>query len=223
MKIGLIAAMQEELKPFLRLKKRDIILTSCGIGKVNAAAKTQYFIDRFSPDMILVTGVAGAANPNLKIGDLIIADEVVQWDVDGTAFSGHQKGQILFSDWCFFKTGSKLISLFKKAFAKTQLKSFRRHKPLLVIGRIATGDTFVANKNKIKQIYKEFKCQAVDMESGSIAQVCTINKVSFAIVKSISDKANSSAEIDFEKFLKTASQNSFNLVKNFLSSLDEKI
>lgn len=221
-KIGLIAAMEEELKPFLRLKKRNIFLISCGVGKVNAAAKSQYLVDKFSPDMVLITGVAGAVDSNLKIGDIIIADELVQWDVDGTVF-GLRKGQIPFTDWCFFKTSRRLTSFLKKAFIKTSFKSFEQHKPSLIVGRIATGDTFVADKYKKKEIFEEFNCQAVDMESGAVAQVCTLNKVPFAVVKSISDKADYSAKIDFEKFLKLASENNFKLIKNFLGQLGEKI
>lgn len=221
-KIGIIAAMEEELKPFLRLKKREISLIPCGVGKVNAAAKTQYLVDKFSPDMILMTGVAGAADLSLKIGDIIIADELVQWDVDVSVF-GCRKGQILFTDWCFFKTSKKLINLLRKAFVETSFRRFKRHKPLMIIGRIATGDTFVADKYMKKKIFKEFNCRAVDMESGAVAQVCALNKVPFVVVKSISDKADGSAKIDFENFLKIASENSFKLLKNFLVQLGEKI
>ncbi len=218
MKIVIIAALKEELESFLRLKDKKIKLVTCGVGKVNAAAKTQEVIDQFSPDLVMMTGVAGAANPKLKIGDFIIADEVFQWDVDATAF-GYEKGRILFTDMLFLKTNKKSNSLLLQAFNLTHFRDFKKHKPLVFKGRIGTGDTFIGNRKKVKAIFKEFKCQAIDMESGSVAQVCKINQIPFIVVKSISDKADSSAEIDFNKFVKLASFNSFQLIKNFLELL----
>lgn len=218
MKICLMAAMEQELKPLLKLKDKRVVMQVSGIGKVNAAAKTQAIIDKFSPKMILMIGVAGAADPKLAIGDLIIAKDLIQWDVDATAF-GQRKGQILFTDWCFFQANKKIIFKLKKAFAKSSFKKIKSHKPFLWLGRIASGDTFVASRKKTTKLYKEFACQALDMESGSVAQVCAINKVPFAVIKAISDKADHVAKIDFNNFLKIASFNNYQLIKNFLDEI----
>ena len=112
MKIGIIVAEPEEheaIEKIVEIKSKkvifelmfteavigskEIILVKCGIGKVNAARTTQLLIDKYNPDYIIDVGVAGALNPMLEIGDIVIGETLVQHDFDITAF-GHTKGYI---------------------------------------------------------------------------------------------------------------------------------
>ena len=112
MKIGIIAAEQEEFEAILniakveerkeiyelnfvkcKIKDKICVLVKSGVGKVNAARATQILIDNFKPDYIVNVGVAGGLNPMLSIGDIVIGETLVQHDFDITAF-GHAKGYI---------------------------------------------------------------------------------------------------------------------------------
>ena len=206
MKIAIIAALNEEIKLFRKMESNKIYLAVCGVGKVNAAAKTQAVIDKFKPDLVIMVGVAAAADPKLKIGEVIVAKDLIQWDVDATAFSKHLPGQILFSQLRLFKAAE----LFVKKLAKNSG---------VIVGRIVSGDTFVANKKLVKKIYRQFQDQAIDMESAALAQVCQINQTPFLVIKAISDQADGQAKVDFKKFLAKASQNNYDLVNRILLNL----
>jgi len=196
--LGIVVAMEEEVSSILdsmhiekkiiisyiryyvgTFKGKKIVVSICGIGKVNAAVGTQSLILNFSPDLILNIGLAGAANPKLFVGNLVIAKEVVQHDVDTTAL-GDPLGMVSTVNIVKFQCSKDLT---EKFFYNLKSKS------KVFLGTVASGDKFLKEKSVINIVRKNFNALAVDMESGSIAQVCYLNKAKFCCLKIISDSA----------------------------------
>ncbi|MCR3757867.1 5'-methylthioadenosine/adenosylhomocysteine nucleosidase [Clostridium felsineum] len=230
MTIGIIGAMDEELEILLKemkmerkenkaqmvfnlgsLNDKNVVIVRCGIGKVNAAICTQILVDDFKVDAIINVGVAGGIGKDVLPGDIVIADSLVEHDMDATAF-GDKVGQIPRMDTFDFKCDPKLVEIANKV-----CKSFENQKAH--IGRIATGDQFVADIEKIKWLSSEFDAYACEMEGGSIAHTAYLNKIPFVVIRSISDNANNGAHMDYEKFLPIAIKNSSTILNNMISLL----
>ena len=174
-----------------KLNGIDCVAAVCGPGKVNAAICTQIMISKFSPKTIINTGVAGALKENIEIGDIVLANSVVQHDMDTSAV-GDEKGFIsginIINIPCSKIINNKIISICEK---------LNEH---IHIGIIATGDQFISSMEKLSYIKNTFKASACEMEAGSIGHVCYVNNVDFVALRVISDNANSESHIDYNKF-----------------------
>ena len=227
--ICIIGAMDSEINEFLRhtdiarvthwnefvfvegkLCDRHIVVVKSGAGKVFAAMVSEKLIDTFGPKAVLYTGVGGALNPNLEIGDVVVSKDCIQHDVDAEAL-GFQRGQILFTDYRVFESDKNLLDT---ALA-TELDG---HK--VISGRILTGDQFITKKEMKdhKYLTEELHGDAVEMEGGAIAQVCTINQIPFLIIRTMADKADGEAADDFESFTGVVAKNSFEVARNILTN-----
>ena len=214
-KLAIMGAMQEEIDPLLNYfkdvkvaqfannkyyetnyKGLDIVIAHSKIGKVFASLTAATLIEKFSCDTLLFSGVAGAINPSLNIGDLIIADKLCQHDLDITAF-GHPFGYVPGGD-VFVKTSQHLRDVAKKVANANNLK--------VIEGTIATGDQFVHSNDKKEFIKATFNADALEMEGASVAVVCDALNVPFFILRSISDSANGEANIDFDEFLNSSAK-----------------
>jgi adenosylhomocysteine nucleosidase len=230
MTIGIIAAMEEELKKLIDLsdieKKEckagmefncgklynfEIVAVISGIGKVNAAICTQILADDFNVDAIINIGVAGGINKDVFPGDIVIADTLVQHDMDTSVF-GDKVGQVPRLNTFDFKCDKNLISKAVKA-----SEGINDHK--CFIGRIVSGDQFIASPEKLRWLENKFNAFACEMEGASIAQVCYLNNIPFIIIRSISDNANNGAHIDYEKFKTIAVKNSTEILCRMLRSM----
>lgn len=230
MVIGIIGAMSEELEILLsemnkerserkanmtfhkgKVYGKDVVAVVCGIGKVNAAVCTQILISEYKVDTVINVGVAGGIGKEIYPGDVVIADTLVQHDMDTTVF-GDKYGQIPRLDTFDFKCDAKLIALAQAACKElSDIKSFT--------GRIVTGDQFIASLEKIQWLSSEFEAFACEMEGGSIAQVCYLNNVPFIVIRSISDNANNGAHMDFQKFIPIGVKNSTSILKTMLEKM----
>lgn len=231
MRIGIIGAMDEEIALYVEamkdatetnragityyegeLAKRPVVLCKSGVGKVNAAVTTQMLIDHFQVSHVVFTGVAGAIHPDLNIGDIVVSTDCIQHDVDVTAL-GFQHGQIPFTDMWVWEADDRLTQLAVQAGENLEAGVH------VVTGRILSGDQFVADRDKVKWLYEEFSAHCTEMEGAAVAQVCAMNKVPFVIVRSMSDKADGSADVNFVEFTKLASQRSFAIVASMLNKI----
>jgi len=229
--IGLLSALEEELLLFKKqaeitetvtqagltfyfgtLADQKIVLLRCGVGKVNAAVATQLLIDRFGVDAVIFTGLAGALVPYLKRGDIVVSNFVVQHDIDLTAF-GRRFGEIPDMNRQF-EADPKLARLATDAYEKIGPGEETGNQ--LVVGTIATGDSFVSDPERIKWLQREFGAVATEMEGGAIGQVCAMNKVPFVIIRVISDGAGDGAAGEFIMFLERASELTCRLLTNML-------
>lgn len=228
--LGIIGAMSEELEILLKdmelentqtkarmtfykgkLWGKDVVAVVCGIGKVNAAVCTQILITEYKVSSIINVGVAGGIGKEIYPGDVVIATDLVQYDMDTTAF-GDPMGQIPRLDTFDFKCDTNLVDAAKAACASaSDFKTFS--------GRIVSGDQFVASVEKIHWLEKEFSALACEMEGASIAHVCYLNETPFVVVRSISDNANNGAHMDFEKFTPIGVKNSTFILKNMISNM----
>ncbi|MFT8351395.1 5'-methylthioadenosine/adenosylhomocysteine nucleosidase [Clostridium saccharoperbutylacetonicum] len=230
MTIGIIAAMAEELEILLgdlnliekrekanmtfhkgTLYGKDVVAVVCGIGKVNSAICTQILSSEYNVDKVINVGVAGGIGKEIYPGDIVVAENLVQHDMDTTAF-GEKMGQIPRLDTFDFKCDKEMVAIAKKACEQiSELNSFT--------GRIASGDQFVANIEKIQWLEKEFGAISCEMEGASIAQVCYLNSIPFVVIRSISDNANNGAHMDYQNFVPIAVKNSTKILKQMLEMM----
>ena len=227
--IGIMGAMREEIEPILELVDeidgeidygnnkyykarygtKNLVIAYSKIGKVNSALTASTMIEKFGIDILLFSGVAGAINENLNIGDLIIATKLCQHDLDITAF-GHPYGYVPESK-IFVETNDKLNKIAKNVAKKLNLK--------LIDGIIATGDQFIANSEKKEWIKKTFNADALEMEGASVGFVCDALGVPFFILRAISDAADMDAGFDFDEFLEGSAKNSAEFLIEMLEEI----
>ncbi|WP_368029823.1 5'-methylthioadenosine/adenosylhomocysteine nucleosidase [Arcobacter sp. s6] len=227
-KLAIMGAMQEEIEPLLayfdkvnvveyannkyyevNYKGLDIVIAYSKIGKVFASLTASTMIEKFGCDTLLFSGVAGGINPNLKIGDLIIADKLCQHDLDITAF-GHPHG---------FVPGGKVFVETTKDLRDLAIKVANENDLKVIVGTIATGDQFVHSNERKKFIEKTFTADALEMEGASVAVVCDALNIPFFILRAISDTADMDAGFDFDEFLKSSAKNSADYLIKILKEL----
>ncbi len=194
------------------LHNKNVVVVMAGIGKVNAALCTQLLIDCFKVDAIINTGVAGALSNELEIGDVVISSDMIQHDVDAVAF-GYALGQIPRMDVLAFKADEHLIHIAQKA------TDVLPQKTNVFTNRILSGDKFVADPSTKKWLVDKFDGFCTEMEGAAIAQVAHINRTPFVIIRSISDKADDSADVNFEEFVQVAANNSCKIIEKMLELL----
>ncbi len=192
-----------------RLRGKRVVAAVCGIGKVNAAVCTQSMILGYAPEHIINTGVAGALSDELKLFDVVVAGDVVQHDVDTTAL-GDPPGFVSTVNMLRFPTDAALN--------EKLLYAMRRLNVNGVNGTVATGDRFVSEDADKRRIRSLFGALACEMEGGSIAQVCYMNKTPCAILRAISDGANEGANMSYTAFADRAAQISANVLLEYLSA-----
>jgi adenosylhomocysteine nucleosidase len=233
LRIGIIGAMDEEIvymkesldiygeSVFAQNKffegthhNKEVVLCKSGVGKVNAAITTQILIDRFQVTHILFTGVAGALDPSLEVGDIVISSSAMQHDIDASSLSpDFPKGTIpMFGFDSVFKADQELVKLAEKAAEKssgTQVK----------IGKVLSGDQFIADRKLVEDYRSQFDGSCIEMEGSAVAQTAFLNEVPFVIIRSISDKANGEAPASFGEFTALAAKRSSDIVEYMIESL----
>ena len=170
----------------------NIILVKSGVGKVNAALCTQYIIDKYNPDFIINTGIAGGIASGLQVGDIVVGTELVQYDFDVSAI-GYAKGYM-----CTGKNPDKPTVFYSDRELINEFEEAAKGKINVHKGIIASGDTFVSDKNKKQEIKETFNATAVEMEGCAIAQTAATNGIPFVVVRAISDLADDTAAQDHE-------------------------
>jgi adenosylhomocysteine nucleosidase len=189
-----------------RIGGKNIILTCCGVGKVNAACCTQILIDRFKVDYIINSGIAGGLHKEVKICDIVISDNVTYHDV--------RKNQMRS---CFpfkgcFEGDKYLIDIAIKACEITKKENYH-------VGRIVSGEYFVSDKNIKNNIIEEYNPHCVEMEGAAIGHVAYLNKIPFVVIRSISDNADNDANMDYDAFEKISAEVSAKLVLNMIDMI----
>ena len=228
MTIGIIGAMEEEvaiLKNEMQIEEmvehasmqfckgklcdRDVVIVRSGIGKVNAAACTQILVDKFQAEVIINTGVAGSLDATIDIGDMVISTDLVEHDMDTSAF-GDPVGQVPRMDTFSFPADAELV---KKAVATNEEVNPDIH---TFTGRVVSGDQFVSSPEVKDKLVTLFGAKCTEMEGAAIAHTAYLNKVSCVIIRAISDKADNSASMDYPSFEKKAIEHTVKLVKGLL-------
>lgn len=198
-----------------------VVMAVSGEGKVNAAMCAEAMILRYNPDMVINTGVGGSLNINLNIGNIAIAESVVQHDYDisflgwplGMTPYGTRTGEKPWGEEATveIKCDEQIVDAFDKA---TRNLGIHTHK-----GVIASGDQFIADTAKKDFIVSNFNGVCCEMEGGAIGQVARLNNVPFGVVRAISDNADEKAVV-YEFNAVDAAKNSIAVTKEFLNIID---
>lgn len=229
--LGIIGAMDEEVKKLIEamenteVKKiaamdfykgtmmgKDVVVVRSGIGKVNAAVCTQILSDIFNIDSVINTGIAGSLNADIDIGDIVLATDALQHDMDATGF-GYEPGVIPRMEASVFKADERMREIAHRSCnaVNPDINVFE--------GRVVSGDQFVSAKEKKEYILNEFHGYCTEMEGAAIAQTAYLNNIPFLIIRAISDKADDSATMDYPTFEAHAIENTVRLVKEFVKNL----
>jgi adenosylhomocysteine nucleosidase len=252
MKVGILGAMAEEtdaiLEKFEVVRRKEIgkrifhegkwgdhevVVAFSRWGKVAAAASVTTMLDVYDVDQIIFTGVAGGASPEMEVGDVVIAEHLVQHDFDASPVPGLAKYEIPLLGVIKFPVFAKEVKRAKLAadlFLKEStsdlnhrdiLKAISPRGPKVHVGLIASGDQFIASAQKLEELRRDFPdLLCVEMEGAAVAQICYERGVPFTVVRSISDKADHAAVIDFPKFIhQVARWYSAEIVERILKSL----
>lgn len=194
-----------------KISGKDIVLLECGIGKVNAAVGTQIMIDSYSPDVIINSGIAGSLAKDLIVGDIVIANDCIEHDMN-TVELGDPRGQICFTDEKRIDIPADKATYEKLAECCQGLGSTVR------IGRVATGDMFVSLRHQRESLAFEFGALCCEMEGAAVGHTCYMNKVPFAILRSISDDLKFHKGENYEEFKELAADKSVKAIKRFIET-----
>ena len=227
--IGIIGALEEEVVMFKHdmniisssiiagceyiagtLSGQDIVVTRCGMGKVNSAVCTSTMIERYKADIIINTGVGGSLDDGLNVCDIMIAEDVVQHDYDIVSL-GYDLAQVDRFDSPVFKCDKRVNDAIKKSTENLGYPSY--------YARFATGDRFIDKPEDKAWISQTFGAKVCDMETGAIAQVCAMHGVRFSSIRTISDSTTGPDGAEqFRKFLKLASTHSVFVIEDIMKN-----
>jgi len=252
MRIGIIGAMDEELMPIREFitgldmveearRKfwrgsafgKEIVVTRCDPGKVNAVISTQHMIDLFSVDAIFNMGSSGALDPQLEVGDLVVGSEFIQHDFDVTAWGlkpgemlfdvvmSNSNGQMQFRTQQVFNSHPGLAKLALQIAGGSLLTSIADRSPKVYTGRLLSGDQFISKLEKARALRETLQGMCVDMEAAAIAHACELNRVPFLSIRAISDKADHSAVLSFNDFLIGATANYGIIFKRLIEQIGD--
>jgi adenosylhomocysteine nucleosidase len=207
-----------------KLKGQKVVLLKAGIGKVNAAYSTAILTSNFKIEAVIFTGVAGGLHPDIKPGDIVIGDKMIQYDFGQLKEDG-------FETWptrnltqnngknpLYLSVDNHLLVGSRKVSNTIKLQPINGSQPKFYVGAIATGDTFVSDPKKAKYLYSNFNALATEMEGAAVAQVCHMLGLPYIIIRSCSDNANTNAHTDYFKFVQIASINSAQMVLALLEN-----
>lgn len=229
--VGLIGAMPEELERLLGLahdvtRERvgpfelvhgvlegvRVVMATCGIGKVNAAALAQA-LAAAGVVRVIVTGVAGGVDPALRVGDIVVSVDAVQHDVDVTGL-GYALGEVPGEPRVWEADPS-----LRDAASAAARDVAERDGVRVVTGRVASGDVFVADPARVALLRERFEASCAEMEGAAVAQVCARWGVPWVVVRSVSDTADHTAEVDFRAFTAVAAERAVAVVLGALRRL----
>jgi adenosylhomocysteine nucleosidase len=248
MRIGIMGAMPEEIELIKsmmsdveeesfggrnyfcgKINDIDVVLVFSRWGKVAASSTATSLINNFKIDKVIFTGVAGAINEDLNIGDVVVSSQLYQHDMDAEPL--FKKHEIPLTGVTFFKSDAALVASAKAAidealaepsdFIPTEkLEIFGIVSPKCIIGTIATGDQFISDIEKTARIKADYpETLAVEMEGAAVGQICHEYEIPFVVIRTISDKADHKAHIDFPQFIENvASHYSEQAIKYMLRS-----
>lgn len=221
--IGIIGAMEPEVNGLIaklencvservggldfysgRLCGKNVVVSKCGVGKVFAAMCAEAMIIRYSPRLIVNTGVGGALADGLKCTDIVVAKRLVQHDMDTSAI-GDPKGLVSGINKIYFDADERAAKILLSEAQKCGIHALS--------GTVASGDIFVADKELKERIKSQFDASVCEMEGAAIAHVAYVNETPFAVVRAISDSADGDSPMSFAEFLTEAVKSSERLTE----------
>lgn len=187
-----------------------VVVARSGVGKAYSAAVAQHLIDRYQPERVIFTGVAGALNPAYDIGDIVVARDCMQYDLDATAV-GFARGEVPYTGLRELACDPALVRIASSLPTETEG---------VHVGRILTGDRFVttADEEEYAFLREELFGDAVEMEGAAVGLVATVNEVPFVVVRTISDRADRETGKRFAKVLPMVARHARTVVRHLLEN-----
>jgi adenosylhomocysteine nucleosidase len=215
--LAIVSAMHEELHALMpllegprrvdaggrsfhtgRVRGHEVLLVLSGIGKVAAAITATLACERFGARAIVFTGVAGGLGDGVAIGDVVVARELLQHDLDASPI--FPRYEVPGTGRSRFAADAALSDAVAAAVRRSA--EVAGHRPTLHEGLIVSGDRFVASAADSAALRRELPdARAVEMEGAALAQVCHAFGVPFAVMRMISDRADDGAAQDFTRFV----------------------
>ena len=229
---GILAPMPEEIDILLKhmhveeiyeagkrkfylgtIKGKNCVVSLSRIGKVASAVTAAMMIQHFKVDRMIVTGVAGGIAQDLNIGDIVIAQTCLQHDMDCRPlfpqFEAPLLGKARFEcDALLVEQARQSCEEFLKKelydfVSRTHLEELGIHAPKVLTGTLVSGDQFIGTIDQLNRIKSEIPdAYFVEMEGAAVAQVCYEYDIPLVVVRSISDKADAIAHVDFSNYIK---------------------
>lgn len=229
--IGLIAAIPQELAHLRSamsvvrsadiahtrfdsgsLDGRDVVLAETGIGKVNAALVTTVLAHCFGCRIVVFSGVAGGLDPALSVGDVVVADRLIQHDaglMENEQLRTYQAGHVPFinpTDRLGYQIDAAVLDTVKGALRGLSLSPLSRQaggqgRPAeIVYGTVLSGDQYLHSEPTRVRLHGEFSALAVEMEGGAVAQVCEAFGIDWVVIRALSDLAGHDSQFEFSQF-----------------------
>ena len=211
-----------------RLNGQNVVTAWTGVGKVNAAMTTTLLVEHFKPKYIIFTGIAGAVNPELRPGDIVIGQKTAHHDMgtvwpEGLFVKGVKNRLDGMENPVFFPADEHLLKFAELAAERVGFESIKtitgERTPKIIKGVVVTGDVFVASTDKCVELRKKLQADAVEMEGAAVAQICYQRRIGHIVIRSISDKADEGAVLDKQMFYILAAKNSADFVAEIVGLL----
>ena len=197
----------------------DVVLAGSGMGKVNAALVTTLLADRFGCHTVVFSGVAGGLDPRLAIGDIVVADFVIQHDagvLEDERVRIYQPGYVPMinpTDRLGYPTDPGLLGRVKQQLAGISVPG------QIVYGTVLSGDQYLNCEATRERLRNELGGQAVEMEGGAVAQVCEAFGIPWLVIRALSDLAGGTALFDFTAFVDQAAASAATILRRLLPVL----
>jgi adenosylhomocysteine nucleosidase len=211
------------------LDGRQVVVGRSGAGKVNAAIVTTLLIGHFNPSALFFSGTAGAVDPSLYPGDVVIGATVAQHDYglqtpQGIRRLGPRNVTTGERDPVLVPAPETLLAAARRSASGVTLPRIKTTEgdrvPRIVEGVIVTGDVFLSDLARREELRRSLGATAIEMEGAAVVQTCRQFGVSCLVVRSVTDRADSQAQSNYEQFLATASENAAALVSAIIVRLE---
>jgi adenosylhomocysteine nucleosidase len=200
-------------------KGTQIALAQSGIGKVNATICTQILVDLYKPRGLIFSGVAGGLLPNMRVGDLVAASHLIQFDIDLTAF-GRRHGELPDRDR-MIQSDADMVHHVSESF--DAVFEGETGAPNLMIGTVVSGDKFIEDTDTLRWLQREFGALATEMEGAAVGYTCQLNGLPFVVIRGLSDTADESAADNYRDNLDKVCRHSFRLMEHLIPVIGEAL
>jgi adenosylhomocysteine nucleosidase len=214
-----------------RLDGHEIVLVGAGIGKVNTALAATLLADRFRARLIVFTGVAGGLDPELAIGDVVIADRTVQHDagvIEDGRLATYQAGHVPFfnpTDRLGYAVDPVLLGRIRARLDGFTLPPLAARAggagrpPRIEFGTILSGDQYLHCEATRERLFRELGGRAIEMEGGALGQVCEAFAIPWLDIRALSDLAGRDSRFDFAAFVDAVAASSASILRRLLPVL----
>ena len=195
------------------LSGHEVTLVRSGIGKVNAAIAAEILAEVYNVRAIINTGIAGSLDASIDIGDIVLSTDALEHDMNVKGL-GYERGVVPDQENSIYEADAELRSVAKAACEKV-CTDVKVHE-----GRVISGDIFVSEKKMKNKMKDAFDGMCTEMEGAAIAHAAWLNKIPYLIIRSISDKADDSAEMDYPTFQKKAIENEVKIIIEMMKNIE---